>query len=329
MAIKMNLHELQTFVSISQLGGVSRAAGQLHRSQPAITRRVKLLEDQLGVPLLERGPGGSVLTEAGRTFLPYAEAALAALKDGEQAVRALQGADHGVVSLAIVGTLTGTTIVDQLKRFSARHRNSRLELRTANSFEVSDLVRRGEVSLGLRYFADLSPELVSQQISEERVVVACSTQHRFAGKRLRDPERLRSDQWLALPMTRHRGSFSHLLARQLASAQLDDVPVMVIDSLSAQKRLIEAGIGIALLPESAIQEELRLGTLHTIDIPRLQTTVPVHVLHRKNGYLSGASRTLLSIISNVSLRPTAADHQRNRRRSSSSRKGSLTRLSSK
>jgi len=60
-------------------------------------------------------------------------------------VRALQGADHGVVSLAIVGTLTGTTIVDQLKRFSARHRNSRLELRTANSFEVSDLVRRGEV----------------------------------------------------------------------------------------------------------------------------------------------------------------------------------------
>ena len=83
-------------------------------------------------------------------------------------------------------------------------------------------------------------------------------------------------------MTRHRGSFAHLLARQLASAHLDDVPLMVIDSLSAQKRLIEAGLGIALLPESAIQDELRLGTLQTIDVPRLQTTVPVHVLHRKN-----------------------------------------------
>src|SRR5215475_12390966 len=112
----MNLHELQTFVSIAQLGGVTRAAGQLHRSQPAITRRVKLLEDQLGVPLLERGPGGSMLTEAGRAFLPYAEAILAALKDGAQAVRALQGEDHGVVSLAIVGTLAGTTIVEQLRR---------------------------------------------------------------------------------------------------------------------------------------------------------------------------------------------------------------------
>jgi DNA-binding transcriptional LysR family regulator len=311
----MNLHDLQTFVSIARLGGVTRAAGQLHRSQPAITRRVKLLEEQLGAPLLERGPGGSMLTEAGRTFLPYAEAVLAALKDGTQAVQALQGEDHGVVSLAIVGTLAGTTIVEQLRRFSARHKNARLDLRTANSFEVSDMVRRGEVSLGLRYFGDLSPELVSQQISEERILVVCSAQHKWGGKRLRDPERLRTDQWLSLPMTRHRDSFAHLVARQLASARLDEVSIMVIDSLTAQKRLIEAGIGIALLPKSAIQEELRLGTLRTIDIPCLQTTVPIHVLYRKHGYLTGASRTLLSLISAAPVRPTAAAHQNRKRKS--------------
>jgi DNA-binding transcriptional LysR family regulator len=320
----MNLHELQTFVSVAQLGGVTRAAGQLRRSQPAITRRIKLLEDQLRVPLLERGRGGVVLTEAGRTFLPYAEAILAALKDGAQAVQALQGDDHGAVSLAIVGTLAGTTIVEQLRRFSARHRTARLELRTANSFEVSDMVRRGEVSLGLRYFGDSSAELVSQKISEERVVVVCSAQHKWGGKRLRDPKQLRIDQWFALPMTRHRGSFAHLVARQLASAELDDVPVMVIDSLTAQKRLIEAGIGIALLPESSIQEELRLGTLRTIDIPGLQTMVPIHVLYRKNGYLTGASRTLLSIISGASVRPTTAARQNRNRKSSERRSTSAT-----
>src|SRR5262245_13484228 len=156
----MNLHDLETFVSIARLGGLTRAAGQLHRSQPAITRRIKLLEDHLGAPLFERGRHGAMLTEAGRTFLSYASV-LAALKDGTQAVQALRGGDHGAVSLAIVGTLAGTTIVEQLRRFSAKHRNARLELRTANSFEVSDMVRRGEVSLGLRYFADPSPELVS------------------------------------------------------------------------------------------------------------------------------------------------------------------------
>jgi len=300
----MNLHDLETFVSIAQLGGVTRAAGQLNRSQPAITRRIKILEDQLGMPLLERGRKGAMLTEAGRTFLPYAEAVLAALKDGTQAVQALEGDDRGTVSLAIVGTLAGTTVVEQLRRFSARHRNARLILRTANSFEVSDMVRRGEVSLGLRYFADLSPELISQQVSQERIVVVCSAQHKWGGKRLQDSDQLRADQWFSLPMTRHRDSFAHLVTRQLASARLDDVQVMTIDSLTAQKRLIEADIGIALLPESSIQEELRLGTLRTIDISDLQTTVPIHVLYRKSGYLTGASRTLLSLISSAPVSPS-------------------------
>jgi DNA-binding transcriptional LysR family regulator len=245
-----------------------------------------------------------MLTEAGRVFLPYAEAVLAALKDGMQAVQALLEEGHGAVSLAIVGPLAGTTIVKRLRRFSARHKNARLDVRTASSFEVSDLVRRGEVSLGIRYFGDSSPELISQKISEERMVVVCSPDHRWAGKKLQDPGQLRTDQWLALPMTRHRDSFAHLLARQLASVQLDDVRIMPIDSLSAQKRLIEAGIGIALLPESAAHEELRLGTLSMIKSPALQTTVPIHVLYRKNGYLNGASRTLLSLISASPVRPT-------------------------
>jgi DNA-binding transcriptional LysR family regulator len=306
----MNLHELETFVSIARLGGVTRAAGQLHRSQPAITRRIKLLEDQLRAPLLERGWRGAVLTEAGRAFLPYAEAVLASLKDGTQAVQALQGGDHGAVSIAIVGTLAGTTIMQRLRHFTARHTKARLDLRTANSFEVSDMVRRGEVSLGVRYFGDLSPELVSRQISEEKIVVVCSAQHQWGGKRLREPEKLRGDQWLSLPMTRHRDSFAHLVARRLASAGLDDVSVMAIDSMTAQKRLIEAGIGIALLPESTIHEEVRLGTLRTIDVSHLQTTVPIHVLYRKNGYLTGAASTLLALISNRAGSPQQSSGQK-------------------
>ena len=91
---------------------------------------------------------------------------------------------------------------------------------------------------------------------------------------------------------------------------------MVIDSLTAQKRLIEAGIGIALLPESIIQEELRLGTLRTIDVPQLQTTVPIHVLYRKNGYLTGASRTLLSLITRAPLRPAAIAGKKRNKKSS-------------
>jgi len=300
----MNLNEIQAFVTIARLGGVTRAAGRLHRSQPAITRRIKLLENQLGVPLLERGPGGVILTETGRAFLPHAEAVLAALKDGAEAVKALHGEARGMVSLALVGTLAATTLVDQLKRFALKHKNVQLELRTASSQEVSDLVRRAEVSFGLRYFSDPSPELISRQISQERMVVACAPEHRWAGRHLRDPGQLREDCWVAFPIARNRrDSFAHLVVRQLTVAHLDDAKILEIDSLTAQKRLVEAGFGIALLPESSIQEELRLGTLKIVDVPALRAAVPVFVVYRRKGYLSGASRALLSLIARAPVKP--------------------------
>ena len=81
----MDIESIRTFLSIAQFGGFTRAAGQLHRSQPAISRRIGLIEQELGAPLLERVRGGVRLTEAGRAFLPFAEAALAAIKDGREA----------------------------------------------------------------------------------------------------------------------------------------------------------------------------------------------------------------------------------------------------
>ena len=300
----MNLNEIQSFVSIAQLGGVTRAASRLHRSQPAITRRIKLLENQLGAPLLERIRGGVVLTQAGRAFLPHAEAVLASLKDGVQAVKALYEEERGIVSLALVGTLAATTLVDQLKRFSLKYKNVQLALRTANSQEVGDLARRAEVNLGLRYFSDTSPDLISQQISQERMVVACASEHRWAGRRLRDPGQLGEDCWVAFPMAQNRrDSLAHLVLRQLTAAHLDGAKILEIDSLTAQKRLVEAGFGIALLPESSIQEELRLGTLKVIDVPALHAAVPVFAVYRKKECFSGASRALLSLIAGVPVKP--------------------------
>src|SRR4051794_21761394 len=140
----MKLDEIRALVSIAQLGGVTRAAGNLNRSQPAVSRRIRQLEEALGAPLIEKVSGGVILTEAGRAFLPHAEAALAAIEDGVAAVQDRGRDTHGSVAIALVGTLAGTSVVEHVRRFARAHPGVRLELRTANSREVSDLVRRGE-----------------------------------------------------------------------------------------------------------------------------------------------------------------------------------------
>src|SRR5215468_7314916 len=122
----MDIDEILAFLAIAELGGFTRAARRLYRSQPAISRRLGLLEQELGAPLFERIRGSARLTEAGRVFLPHAEAVLAALEDGQQAVRDLQSGLEGRITLALVGTLTDTRIVDALRRFARRARKVRL-----------------------------------------------------------------------------------------------------------------------------------------------------------------------------------------------------------
>src|SRR5262249_2306384 len=101
-------------------------------------------------PLFERIRSGAVLTEAGRTFLPHAEAVLASMRDGLDAVRALHQVDRGTITLALVGTLASTTLTSCLQRFRDAHPRVELRLRTALSQEVSVLVRRGRAPLAPR-----------------------------------------------------------------------------------------------------------------------------------------------------------------------------------
>ena len=91
----MELDQVEAFVAIVRKGGFTRAAAALHLSQPAVSRRVRLLEHAVGAPLFERIRSGVVLTDAGRAFLPPAEALLAAMRDARGAVAALQAADRG------------------------------------------------------------------------------------------------------------------------------------------------------------------------------------------------------------------------------------------
>src|SRR5262249_39772890 len=160
----MELDHVEAFVAIVRCGGFSRASATLHLSQPAITRRIHLLERELGAPLFDRIHSGAVLTDARRTFLPHAEALLASMRDGIEAVGALRGTGRGTVTLAVVGTLASTTLTASLRRFREAHPGVDLRLRTALSVEVSALVLRGDATLGLRYDVDPHPDLVSSMI---------------------------------------------------------------------------------------------------------------------------------------------------------------------
>src|SRR5262245_25909076 len=305
MAVEID--QIETFVAVVRGGGFTKAASLLHLSQPAVSRRLELLERELGAPLFERIRSGAILTEAGRTFLPHAEALLASMRDGLDSVRALNQVDRGAITLALVGTLASTTLTACLQRFRAAHPRVELRLRTALSQEVSVLVRRGDATLGLRYGGDPHPEMLSVGVYDEPMMVVCSPRHRLAQRRSVAPSALGTERWVAFPPRNDAfyEPYPWSLQNRLAAWGLHPAEIVPIDSLTAQKRMVEAGFGLALLPESSVDEELRTGTLREMLVAGKRVTIPVALVHRRRAYLSGAARSLMTGLSAWPGRPTA------------------------
>jgi DNA-binding transcriptional LysR family regulator len=287
----MDLDQLGTFLAIAQLGTVTAAARKLHRSQSAISRRLSLLEQDLGAPLFDRGSSALALTNVGQAFLPFAESALAAVASAQEAARAQLAPRAGSVSLAIVGTLIDAPLANALGKLLRSP--LKLTVLTTTSAEVSRLVRRGEANLGVRYFADDAPDVVAREIGVERMCVVASPRHRPSTAKHKSTPNV----WIGFPLTRtSKEDLGRLLHRQLTAAGLSDANVMAVDSLSAQKRLVEAGVGVSLLPKSSVREELRRRTLSVVDVPRMSTTIPIVLVTRRDSYVSPAARELTALL---------------------------------
>ncbi|MGI8855290.1 MAG: LysR family transcriptional regulator [Thermomicrobiales bacterium] len=288
--------EIEAFVAIARAGSVSRAAVALHLSQPAMSRRIDLLEREIGVPLFDRVPSGVRMTDAGKAFLPFARQALAAARDGAEAARALEAEERGTVTLALVGTLASTRLTARLRDFRDSRPGVRLLMQTARSAEVSAMVQRGDAQLGLRYFAGPDRDLIARPVADEPLRVVCAGQSRLVDPAATDVQALVDLPWVGFPLGESSSGepFARVVEQQMIRCGMSGAEYIAIDSLTAQKRLIEADFGVGLMPTSAVEEELRLGTLRIVPIAALETVVPVVVIQRRNGYLSGAARRLLA-----------------------------------
>lgn len=307
----MTFDELESFVAIATGGGFTHASRKQHRSQPAISRRIRQLEQSLGARVFERAGRGVRLTAAGQALLPHAEAALAALGDARRAVQAVAARAVGAhaLRLAIVGTLADLYLVRALRTFRKRFGDASIELRTATSREVSALVRRGEADVGLRYFPDTDRKLESLPLGHERLVVVVPSAHRIRAKRVASLRAFEGEKWLGFPPDpRHPESSGEVLQRQLAAGGLAHASLTPVDSLTAQKRLVEAGFGVALLPRSSVREEVQRGTLRSIELSRLQAEQPVVAVQRRSGQRHPHARSFLDIFARCTpeLRSTQA-----------------------
>jgi DNA-binding transcriptional LysR family regulator len=254
----MQLAQVEGFLEVARRQNLSRAAEALFITQPALTARLRALEAEVGSALFRRGRRGMALTEAGRVFLPYAERAVRALRDGTSAIERLPAAQELVLGAA---PAISTYVLPQLLvRFEAAHPDVRLSVRTGHSEQVLELAVRGDVDVAL--VRELHhPDLETLFLYEDELVLVVEPRHPLARTHHVTIDRLRDARLILFDRTSSYYDLTNALFRPAGSLPRG---VFELDHIDAAKQMVLAGLGIALLPTTAVAGELRDGTLRRI-----------------------------------------------------------------
>lgn len=286
--------QVEGFLEVARRGNVGRAAEALFVSQPALTARLKALERELGGPLFVRTRRGMRLTESGRAFLPYAERALVSLADGRKLLTDLGRGAAGELLLGAAPAISTYVLPAILKRFRAAHPAVRLSVRTGHSEEVLDMVLRDEVQLGL-VRALRHPDVESVPLYEDEVVLVVNAGHPFAARGRIRIEELVGEHLVLFDRT---SSYHELTSALFRQAGVVPHAVMELDNAEAAKKMVEEGLGLALLPRTAVAAELARGVLRSV---RIAGASPVRrrivaVRRRDAGPPSGVVAAFLAIL---------------------------------
>jgi DNA-binding transcriptional LysR family regulator len=289
----VDLGQLQAFVQVAEQHSFSRAAESLGLTQPSVTARIQSLERDLGETIFDRNGRGVTLTEVGVSFLPHVQRVLQALQDGRDAVQAVQRLELGTLRLGAAPTVTTYVLPGLLKEFRARYPGIEVSVRTEYSEQIVQMVLADEVQVGLeRTIAH--PDVVTVPLYEDEVVLVASPRHPLGEK-----SSMRIDEVSQRPLIMfNRGSgYYKLVDNALRAAGVLVSPTMELDNMEATKKMVEQGLGIAVLPKVAVEREVAAGELRQVrvegmEMPRRE----VSVIYRRGRPLSRAAQAFVQLL---------------------------------
>lgn len=251
----LDVRRLLIFREVARQGSISAAARSLGWTQPAVSQHLRALERQAGVALLLRGAGGVELTEPGRVLLERAEAVAGHLHMAEEELAHLTDLRRGRVRLAAYPSGAATLVPPALAALGAQHPEVDVSLAEAEPPEAVALLRAGEVDVALVFGYDddvtsevaPGPGLVWRRLGREPVDLVLPAGHRLAGRRSVPVGALAQEPWV-VGCERCR---AHALA-VCAAAGFEPEVRHVTDDYVVVQNLVAVGLGVALLPRSAL-----------------------------------------------------------------------------
>lgn len=288
----MDTVNLQTFIAAAELASFSLAAEQLYLTQPAVSKRVATLEQELGTPLFDRIGRGISLTEAGRELLPRAKTILRDIEDSRRVITNLTGTVAGQLSIGTSHHIGLHRLPPVLRQFSKAYPDVALDLQFMDSEAACRAVQTGDLELGI-VTLPLEPlaDLQSEVIWPDPLDIVVGHEHPLAKQsKLSFAQLAEHPAILPSPGTYTR----QLLERSVAKAGGKLIAGMTTNYLETIKMMVAVGLGWSVLPRSMLNEELV-----TLKIRGMKMTRQLGIVQHRARTLSNAASAMISTLQSL------------------------------
>jgi DNA-binding transcriptional LysR family regulator len=280
----LDLRQVRTFLAVAREGSFTRAARVLHYAQSSVTAQVQGLETELGAPLFDRLPRSVELTPVGRSFLPNAERLIKMAEEAYQAAQA-HGEPAGPLALSASESVLTYRLPQLLRTFQADYPDVRIALQPAALSEFGPPIHASvdiAISINERI---MDPQLIVHVLRREPIRAVVSREHPLAAKRRVTPEEIAAEQLL---LTEETCSYRAVFERALTQSGARPRRTLQFASVEAIKQCAHARMGVAVLPEMVVADDLKAGTLVVLRWHPTELKVYTQLVRRRDRWFSPA-----------------------------------------
>jgi len=285
-----DLGALELLLAVARLGSLGRAARELGITQPAASSRIRSMERQLGVALVDRSPRGSRLTDAGALVTDWARRIVEAAEAFDAGAQALRGRRDSRLRVAASMTIAEYLLPGWLIALRAQRPDTAVSLLAGNSAAVAERLLADEADLGFVEGLSVPTGLEAAVVGHDRLIVVTAPGHPWARRRIPLSARELASTPLIL---REEGSGT----RQVLDAALGGLarPLLELSSTTAVKSSAVSGAGPAVLSELAVGEELSARRLVSVPVDGVRLDRVLRAVWRTGHRPTGPGRDLLGL----------------------------------
>ena len=289
----MHLETLKVFCDVVETKSFSVAASQNYVTQSAVSQQIRMLEEKYGKQLLERTRGNVQLTPAGEILYQVSKEIVQRYQDLASRLQDVAKVVAGTVRVATVHSIGLYELSTQLKRFLKAFPQVQLQLGYSRSSKIYEDALKGGIDLGIVAYPNRRPGITVIPLREDRLVLVVPPAHAFAKHRTISTNRLAGEALVGfdrdIPTRRETD-------RVLRKHGIDPRYVTELDNVEVMKRVVEIGLGIAILPEQAVRPEVKGGTLVSVQLSDEVFPRQLGIIHRSGKHFSPAAAKFIECL---------------------------------